>query len=60
MRFNVNDEVYVCNPRSSMKHGRGCFGICYEANFVYVFGGTMGRDLNYIEKQEIKFDEYQI
>lgn len=57
MRFNLSDEVYICQPRSAMLNGRGCFGVCYTANFVYVFGGVTGRDFNYLLNQKEKREE---
>ena len=57
MRFNLSDEVYICQPRSAMLNGRGCFGVCYAANFVYVFGGVTGRDFNYLLNQKEKRTE---
>ena len=44
LKFQANDEMYVSNPRSSMLNGRGCFAICLNENFVFVFGGVVGID----------------
>ena len=47
-QFNNDDEMYVCNPRSAMLTGRGCFGVGLNDGFVYVFGGVTGRDFNHL------------
>lgn len=47
LRFLQNDEMYVCNPKSAMQTGRGCFSVTIKDGFVYVFGGVTGKNLNY-------------
>ena len=34
--------MYLCQPRSAMKTGRGCFSVTLNDGFVYVFGGVSG------------------
>ena len=40
--FNKDDQMYLCQPRSAMKTGRGCFSLALNDGFVYVFGGVTG------------------
>ena len=51
LKFNQNEEMYVCNPKSAMFNGRGCFGACLNDNFVYVMGGVNGRNFNHGQGQ---------
>ena len=48
--FNRDDEMYVCKPKSAMLNGRGCFGVCINTKFVYVFGGVTGGHFNQLSK----------
>lgn len=34
-----NDNLYICQPKSSMAVGRGNFAICLNNGFIYCFGG---------------------
>ena len=45
LRFHLNDEMFACNPKSSMLNGRGCFGTCLNEKFIFVFGGVVGRSI---------------
>ena len=45
-KFHKNDEMYVCTPKSAMQTGRGCFGVAYNLNWVFVFGGVKGTQFN--------------
>lgn len=44
--INKMEEMYVCNARSAMMTGRGCFGVCSMDNFIYVFGGVTGKNFD--------------
>ena len=49
LKFNTNEDMYVCNAKSAMMTGRGCFGVCHVDNFVYAFGDVIHSEPSYIQ-----------
>lgn len=47
VQFSQNDETYACTPKSAMQTGRGCFGVAYNDNWAFVFGGVKGTNFNH-------------